>query len=312
VEILVERSAQTGQEQRVVVPSRVIAALSQLEGTEQDAVRAAFQAIGREGVRSTAGIDVRRVDAPDPFYVLYLDAAPDVLILARAPTRPSTSWTWCGPKRCRTCSTPTNVTTDQPPGFMALTFDPAQCRADLDLFERLLAENPDLSEREQILPFFRAHPHLSLLLGVYNPGVVAIEILAYELSLFGQFTSDVVVGDWRRKRYCLVEFEDGKRNSIFVRRGARQTTDWTPRFLQIDQAVVRVTESLLMEVVIACKKRGLRQLMEQHDDSVIGEPLVSHLDADLAYRDSPTTHELPLMLGDVLVEEVHPATSVGS
>lgn len=83
MEILVEQSAQTGQEQRVVVPSRVIAALSQLEGTEQDAVRAAFQAIGREGVRSTAGIDVRRVDAPDPFYVLYLDAAPDVLILAR-------------------------------------------------------------------------------------------------------------------------------------------------------------------------------------------------------------------------------------
>jgi len=89
VEILVERSAQTGQEQRVVVPSRVIAALSQLEGTEQDAVRAAFQAIGREGVRSTAGIDVRKVDAPDPFCVLYLDAAPDVLILARA--RPNAS-----------------------------------------------------------------------------------------------------------------------------------------------------------------------------------------------------------------------------
>jgi len=83
VEILVERSAQTGQEQRVVVPSRVIAALSQLEGAEQDAVRAAFQMVGREGVRSTAGIDVRKVDAPDPFYVLYLDAAPDVLILAR-------------------------------------------------------------------------------------------------------------------------------------------------------------------------------------------------------------------------------------
>jgi len=89
MEILVERSAQTGQEQRVVVLSRVIAALSQLEGVEQDAVRAAFQMVGREGVRSTAGIDVRKVDAPDPFYVLYIDAAPDVLILARA--RPDAS-----------------------------------------------------------------------------------------------------------------------------------------------------------------------------------------------------------------------------
>jgi len=84
VEILVERSAQTGQERRVVVPSRVIAALSQLEGAEQDAVRAAFQAIGREGVRSVPGIEAREVDAPDPFYVLYLDDAPDILVLARA------------------------------------------------------------------------------------------------------------------------------------------------------------------------------------------------------------------------------------
>jgi hypothetical protein len=89
MEVLVERSARTGQEQRVVVPSRVIAALSQLESAEQDAVRVAFQLVGREGVRSTAGIDVRKVDAPDPFYVLYLDDAPDVLILARV--RPDAS-----------------------------------------------------------------------------------------------------------------------------------------------------------------------------------------------------------------------------
>jgi len=69
---------------------------------------------------------------------------------------------------------------------------------------------------------------------------------------------------------------------------------------------------LSMEVVIVRKKRGSRQLMEQHDDSVIGESLVSHIDADLTHRDSPTAQELSLMLGDVLVEEVHPATSVGS
>ena len=89
MEVLVERSARTGQEQRVVVPSRVIAALSQLERAEQDAVRVAFQVVGREGVRSTTGIDVRKVAVPDPFYVLYLDAAPDVLILARV--RPDAS-----------------------------------------------------------------------------------------------------------------------------------------------------------------------------------------------------------------------------
>jgi len=44
----------------------------------QDAVRAAFQAVGREGVRSVPGIEARNVDAPDPFYVLYLDDAPEI------------------------------------------------------------------------------------------------------------------------------------------------------------------------------------------------------------------------------------------
>ncbi len=93
---------------------------------------------------------------------------------------------------------------------------------------------------------------------------------------------------------------------------ADKTGNFVLAHRQIDQTVVRVTESLLMEVVIACKKRGPRQLMEQHDDSVIGEPLVSHLDAALAHWDSLTAQELPLMLRDVLIEQVHPATSVGS
>jgi len=124
------------------------------------------------------------------------------------------------------------VETDPPPGFTAIIFDPTQCQADLDAFERLLVENPELSEREHILPFFRAHPHLCLLLGAYNSNVAIADRLAYELPLFGQFTADAAVGDWRQKRYCLVEFEDGKRNSIFVRRGGRQTTDWASRFLQ--------------------------------------------------------------------------------
>lgn len=116
------------------------------------------------------------------------------------------------------------------PGFAALTFDPSQCRAELDAFDRLLAGHADLSEREHILPFFRAHPQLALLLGTYNTNTITLDRLAFELPLFGQFTADVVIGDWRRKRYCLVEFEDARRNSIFVRRG-RQTTDWSPRFL---------------------------------------------------------------------------------
>ena len=93
---------------------------------------------------------------------------------------------------------------------------------------------------------------------------------------------------------------------------ADKTGNFVLAHRQIDQTVVRVTESLLMEVVIARKKRGPQQLMEQHNDSIIGEPFMSHIVADLTHRDSPTTQELPLMLGDILVEAIHPATSVGS
>ncbi len=31
--------------------------------------------------------------------------------------------------------------------------DPAACQADLDAFARLLSDNPELSERDDILPF---------------------------------------------------------------------------------------------------------------------------------------------------------------
>lgn len=136
----------------------------------------------------------------------------------------------CGQRRCITSSMPLDSSTHQPqPGFQALSFDPVQCRTDLDAFEYLLLNKAELSERDDILPFFRAHPHLSLLLGSYNPNILTYDRVAFELTLSGTFTADVVVGDWDRKRYCFVEFEDGKSNSIFVRR-TRQTTDWSSRF----------------------------------------------------------------------------------
>lgn len=84
MEVVVERSASTGREQQVVVPSRVIAALAQLEPAEQTAVRAAFRAIGRDGVQSGGGVVARRLATPDPNYVLYLAEAPDVLVIVRA------------------------------------------------------------------------------------------------------------------------------------------------------------------------------------------------------------------------------------
>ena len=51
---------------------------------------------------------------------------------------------------------------DVPPGFQAVAFDYLQCRRDLDALDTLLSTHAALEERRDILPFFRARPHLAL------------------------------------------------------------------------------------------------------------------------------------------------------
>ena len=96
---------------------------------------------------------------------------------------------------------------DGAPGFQALTLHAAQALSDLDALDALLASKDDLDEARDVLPFFRAHP---------------------QLALFGLFRADLV-GDWQRKRYCFVEFEDARAESIF-KATARRTSDWATRF----------------------------------------------------------------------------------
>src|SRR5579875_3453522 len=84
---------------------------------------------------------------------------------------PSKSRMSCAPAPCATSSIP--MPPDPPsgqtlPGFHALAFDLEQCRRDLDAFDALLASSPELGEQQDILPFFRLHPHLSLFLGSYD------------------------------------------------------------------------------------------------------------------------------------------------
>jgi len=107
--------------------------------------------------------------------------------------------------------------------------DPAACQVDLDAFARLLSENPELSERDDILPFFKAHPHLAALLGSYNLAATTFDRLAVEVRLSNAFVADVVAGDWSRRAYSFVEFEDGKPDSIFTTSG-RSVTKWAARF----------------------------------------------------------------------------------
>jgi hypothetical protein len=107
-------------------------------------------------------------------------------------------------------------------------YDEHTAQADLDALESLLTRRGALSEREDLLPFMRDHPHLCALIGSYNRRANSYDRLGLEVPLFGQFTADLVSGDHTTRAYTLVEFEDGRPNSIFVQR-ARQRTDWSPR-----------------------------------------------------------------------------------
>ncbi len=107
-------------------------------------------------------------------------------------------------------------------------YDDGAARADLDALDTLLASRMDLSERDDILPFFRAHPHLLTLIGSYNRNLATYDRLGVEVPLFGQFTADAIIGDRTQRAYTLVEFEDGRESSMFVRRG-RHRTEWAPR-----------------------------------------------------------------------------------
>ena len=109
--------------------------------------------------------------------------------------------------------------------------DPVACTADLDALARLLAATPDLAEKADILPFFRAHPHLAAFLGTYAYTANTVDRLAVEVGLFGQFVVDIVAGNQAKKAYCLIECEDGFADSIFRNR-RRHTSTWAPRFEQ--------------------------------------------------------------------------------
>jgi hypothetical protein len=65
---------------------------------------------------------------------------------------------------------------------------------------------------------------------VYNARLVRYDRVAHEYPLFGDFSSDLLIGDWERRGYVLVEFENAAPNSVFVKKPGKATPEWSPRF----------------------------------------------------------------------------------
>jgi hypothetical protein len=111
-----------------------------------------------------------------------------------------------------------------------IQFDPMQCRIELDRFKTLLESKAELSERQDVLPLFKASPNLLALWGMEFSGVGVATNVANEFQIFGDFAADIVIGNREKQIYCLVELEDARPNSIFNKIDGRATSEWGRRF----------------------------------------------------------------------------------
>ena len=114
--------------------------------------------------------------------------------------------------------------------FAKITYDPTRCRTELRAFGKLLKLKPDLSEQQDITPFFKSRKQLSAFFGTLSSEVGPAPELAFDYSFLGDFSADLVVGNRKHNAYLAIEFEDGRTNSIFKKVRSRSTTDWSSRF----------------------------------------------------------------------------------
>ncbi|MFO0954151.1 MAG: DUF4263 domain-containing protein [Isosphaeraceae bacterium] len=114
-----------------------------------------------------------------------------------------------------------------------LSLNKQQVKADLNAFRALLNDpaRPNLKERRDILPFFKARPHLCGFMGTYNPNITNYKHILYacEFDIFGDHVADLVVGDAANHAYCFIEFEDATETSVF-KKSRGPTPGWSPRF----------------------------------------------------------------------------------
>lgn len=114
------------------------------------------------------------------------------------------------------------------PDFQPHTFAPAICRQELRELQTLLDRSADLGEAA-FHEFFEPRAHLRALVGRYNLDLITPDRIAWQYPIFGEFRCDFAIGDWTRKAYTFVEFEDAGPKSLFVKQGDRASRAWSPR-----------------------------------------------------------------------------------
>jgi hypothetical protein len=77
--------------------------------------------------------------------------------------------------------------------FEPISFDRSACKPQLSRFRKLLKSRTDLSEKEDLLPFFKNNKHLAAFMAGRFPDLLRQDQIAFEYNLFGDFFCDVVI-----------------------------------------------------------------------------------------------------------------------
>ncbi len=125
-----------------------------------------------------------------------------------------------------------------------ISFDFALCRKQVEELRAWLASKEELSERADVLPFFRDRPHMAVLFGMFNQRIAWADRIAWEFDVFGDFACELAIGEWERGAYCFVEFEDARKDSIFERQGKKATREWGRRFEHGNSQIIDWTHKL--------------------------------------------------------------------
>ena len=112
----------------------------------------------------------------------------------------------------------------------SIAFDHAAFEVELAALGALLGSKADLSEKDDIQPLFRASKHLSAFLGTFAPDIGPATEMAFEFPFFGDYRADLLVGSKSACHFCVVEFEDGRADSIFKKQPTRANPEWSGRF----------------------------------------------------------------------------------
>lgn len=96
----------------------------------------------------------------------------------------------------------------------------------------------DVAEPWQRVVVYLAGPLAQLLLGgtlwltsdLFVAWLVPATELAFEFPFFGDFKADLILGNKSARKFCVVEFEDGRPDSIFKKQPARGNPEWSARF----------------------------------------------------------------------------------